>query len=180
LRGVKPESTIMKIVSLVLATVVAAVIGATPALAQSADTPSGNTSPPAPQMNAPTHPGQNRWARDRDWYGRPGGYGYGWMGPHTGWMMGGGPGWMMGHRRPGWRGHHGGWRRWHRRSRGARFTFTRGNGRVDIQCPANQSLKECVDAASTLIDKVRSMGPPPPPGKPKPPAGADNTPGNRP
>ncbi len=145
----------MKIVSLVVATTVAAVIGSAPVLAQSTDTPSGNP-PSGPQMNAPTHPGPNQWARDRDWYGRPGGYGYGWMGP---WMMGPHAGWMMG-RRPGWMGHHG-WRRWHRPPRGARFTFTRGNARVDIQCPANQSLKDCVDAASTLIDKVRSMGPPP-------------------
>jgi len=159
----------MNIVSLVLATAVAAVIGTSPLLAQSADTPSSNASPRVLEMNPPTHPAPNQWARDREWYGRPGwpqgGYGWmgpGMMGPHTGWMMGGGPGWMMGQYHPGRRGHHG-WQRWHRRSPGARFTFTRGNARVDIQCPANQSLKECVDAASTLIDKVRGMGPPPPP-----------------
>jgi hypothetical protein len=163
-----------------LATAVAAVIGSAPLLAQSADTQSGNTSQSAPQMNPPTHPGANQWARDRDWYARPGVPGYGWMGPHAGWMMGGGgPGWMMGHR-PGWMGHHAGWRRGHRGPRGARFTFTRGNARVDIQCPANQPLKECVDAASTLIDKVGSMGPPAP-GQPKPPAGNSGpNPGNMP
>lgn len=158
MRGVKPESTIMKIVSLVLATAIAVVVGASPLLAQPADTPYGNVPKSSAQMDAPTHPGQNQWGRDRDWYGRPGGYG--WMGPHAGWMMGGGPGWMMGHHRPGWRGQQG-WRRFHNRPRGARFTFTRGNARVDIRCPANQSLKDCVDAASTLIDKVRGMGPPP-------------------
>ena len=83
------------------------------------------------------------------------------MGPHAGGMMG---------PRAGWMGRHAGWRH-HHRPRGARFTFTRGNARVDIQCPANQSLKDCVDAAGTLIDKVMRMNPPPPPpGAAKPPA----------
>lgn len=148
----------MKFVSLVLATALAAVIGTSPSLAQPTGMSSGNT-PPGPQMNAPTHPGPGQWARDRDW-NRPGwqggGYGYGWMAPHAGWMMG--------HHWPGRRGHHGGWQRG---PRGARFTFTRGNARVDIQCPANQSLKECIDAASTLMDKVRGMGRPTS-GQPKP------------
>ena len=180
LGGVKPESIIMKFVSLVLATAVAAVIGASPSLAQSAGASSGDTSPSNPQMNAPTYPDQNQWGRDRDWYGRPGGYGHGWMGPQAGWMMGGGPGWMMGQQRPGWMGRHG-WQRWHRGARGARFTFTRGDGRVDIQCPANQSLKDCVEAASTLIDKVAGMGQQPerarPPGGD---SGAGPTPGSTP
>ena len=168
--GVKPESTIMKIVSLLLAASVAAAIGSAPALAQSADTQSDNSPQSGPQMNAPTHPGPDQWARDRDWYGRPGmgPGGYGWMGPrmmnpHAGWMMRQRPDWMERHAEL--RHHHG--------SRGARFTFTRGNARFDIRCPGNQSLKDCVDAASTLIDKVMAMGPksppPPPLGAPKPP-----------
>jgi hypothetical protein len=160
----------MKIVPLVLATVFAAVIGSSPVLVPSADAQSAVGSP----MNAPTHPGPNQWARDSDWYPRPGWQqgspAYGWMGPRmmgpqAHWMMGGGPGWTR--QRAGW---------WHRvhRPRGAHFSFSRGNARIDIQCPANQSLKDCVDAASTLIDKVARMGPPPPPpppGAPKPPAG---------
>jgi hypothetical protein len=162
----------MKIVPVILATAVAAVIGSSPLLAPSADAQSSSTSQSDSQMNAPTHPGANQWARDRDWYPRPGwqqgGPAYGWMGPwmmgpHARWMMGGGPGWMG--RRAGW----------HRRARprGAHFSFSRGNAHINIQCPANESVKDCVDAASTLIDKVRSMGAPPPapPASPKPPAG---------
>ncbi len=171
----------MKIVSLLLATAVAAIVGSAPALAQSAGTPSGNSAP-SPQMNAPTHPDQNEWARDRDWSARPGWQqgGYGWMGPwmmgpQARWMMGGGPGWMMG-RQPGWMEHHRGWGRWRHRPRGAHFSFRRGDARIDIQCPANQSLKDCVDAAGTLIDKVSSMRPhTPPPGRPKPPAGTSGS-----
>jgi hypothetical protein len=174
LRGVKPESTIMKIVSLVLAAAVAAVIGSAPALAQPADTQSGDTPQSGAEVNAPTHPGPNQWDRDRDW-NRPGWQGgvpgYGWMGrgPRGGWMMG---------QRPSWMGRQGAWHRFHHRPRGAHFRFQRGNARIDIQCPANQSLKDCVDAASTLIDKVAHMGPPPPPPppggptSPPPPAGS--------
>ena len=160
-----------RVSTILFATAVAAVIGSAPALAQSADTQSGNPPQSGSEMNAPTHPGPNQWARDRDW-NRPGWQqgvpAYGRMGP---WMMGPHAGWMMG-QRPGRMGRHAGWQRFHHRSRGARFTFTRGDGRVDIQCPANQNLKDCVDAASTLIDKVGHMGPPPPPppGQPKPPA----------
>jgi hypothetical protein len=162
----------MKIVPVVVATVFAAVISFSPLLVPSAAAQSAAGS----QMNAPTHPGPNQWARDRDWYTRPGwqqgGPAYGWMGP---WMMGPHARSMMGGR-PGWAGRHASWRHWHRYTSGAHFSFSRGNARIDIQCPANQSLKDCVDAASTLIDKVAGMGPhappaPPPPGKPKPPAG---------
>lgn len=161
--------------TILLAAAVAAVIGASPSLAQTSDTPSGSTSQSGPQMNAPTHPGPNQWARDREWYGQPGWQGgYGWMGP---WMTGPQHGWMMG-RGHDWQGRHG-WRRGHRGPRGARFTFTRGNARVDIQCPVNQSLKECVDAASTLIDKVGDMGPSA--GQPQSPGGNGGPmPGNMP
>ncbi|MEJ2623589.1 MAG: hypothetical protein P8Z80_03325 [Pseudolabrys sp.] len=156
----------MKIVSLVLATACVAVLASAPLHAQSAGDRSGNASPSGPVMHAPTHPGANEWARDRDWYRRPGWppNGYGYMGP---WMMGPHASGMMGPR-AGWMGRHACWRH-HHRQRGARFTFTRGNARVDIQCPANQSLKDCVDAAGTLLDKVMRMNPPPPPSAPKPP-----------
>ena len=156
----------MKIVSIVLATAFAAVMGSAPLRAQSATTSSSGS-----EMNAPTHPGANQWDRDRDWYQRPGGSGY--MGPPSmgPWMMCPRAGWMMGPR-AGWMGRHAGrWHHSHSRPRGARFIFKRGNASVVIECPPNQSLKDCVDAASTLIDKVMHMNPPPPPpGTPKPPA----------
>ena len=180
----------MKIVSLALATAVAAVIGSAPLLAQSPNNDTGGTSQSGARMNAPTHPGENQWDRDRDWNGRPGwqqgGAGYGWMGPgmmgpQAGWMMGPQSGSMMG-QRPGWMmGRRAGWRRGHHHEpRGAHFRFVRGDARIDIQCPANQSLKDCVDAASTLIDKVANMGPPPPPppGQPRPPAGSSGSTGS--
>lgn len=168
------QSTAMKIVSLVLITACVAVIGSAPLHAQSTDTQTGSTPKTDSQLNAPTHPGPNQWDRDRDWYARPGiaQGGYGWMGPG---MMGPNAGWMMGQRRA-WMARHAAVHRQHQ-ARGARFIFQRGNARVDIQCPADQSLKDCVDAAGTLIDKVTRMAappPPPPPGAPKPPAGPDD------
>lgn len=46
--------------------------------------------------------------------------------------------------------------RMNRRS-GARFQFSRGNAYIDIRCPQNDSLQDCVEAASRLIDKVHSL-----------------------
>ncbi len=168
----------MKIVPLALAAAVAVALGSASVLAQSPNNDEAGAPQSGSQMNAPTHPGPNEWARDRDWNMRPGWQqgGYGWMGP---WMMGGDrAGWMMDHH-PGWMGRRNNWRRWHRHPRGAHFSFRRGDARIDIRCPANQSLKDCVDAASTLIDKVGSMRPrasaPPAPGKPKPPAGTSGS-----
>lgn len=40
---------------------------------------------------------------------------------------------------------------------GARFQFTRGDALIDIRCPRNETLQDCVDAASRLIDKVHSL-----------------------
>lgn len=40
---------------------------------------------------------------------------------------------------------------------GARFQFSRGNAYIDIRCPRNDSLQDCVEAASRLIDKVHSL-----------------------
>lgn len=56
-------------------------------------------------------------------------------------------------------GDRGGWRE---RS-GARFRFSRGNAKIDIRCPQNDSLQDCVEAASRLIDKLHSLAPEPTP-----------------
>lgn len=45
------------------------------------------------------------------------------------------------------------------RPRGAHFRFRRGDARIDIQCPARESLQSCVEAASELIDRVSRLGP---------------------
>lgn len=39
----------------------------------------------------------------------------------------------------------------------ARFQFSRGDARIDIRCPQNETLQDCVEAASRLIDKVHSL-----------------------
>jgi hypothetical protein len=43
------------------------------------------------------------------------------------------------------------------RRAGARFQFSRGDARIDIRCPPNAALQDCVEAASRLIDKVHSL-----------------------
>ena len=48
---------------------------------------------------------------------------------------------------------------------GARFQFSRGDAHIDIRCPQNESLQNCVLAASQLIDKVQSLTPGPPAGR---------------
>ncbi len=40
---------------------------------------------------------------------------------------------------------------------GARFQFSKGDAHIDIRCPQNETLQNCVDAASRLIDKVHSL-----------------------
>jgi hypothetical protein len=42
---------------------------------------------------------------------------------------------------------------------GARFQFSKGDAHIDIRCPQNETLQDCVDAASRLIDKVHSLEP---------------------
>jgi hypothetical protein len=42
---------------------------------------------------------------------------------------------------------------------GARFQFSKGDAHIDIRCPQNETLQNCVDAASRLIDKVHSLEP---------------------
>ncbi len=44
---------------------------------------------------------------------------------------------------------------------GARFQFSKGDAHIDIRCPQNETLQNCVDAASRLIDKVHSLEPGP-------------------
>ncbi len=44
---------------------------------------------------------------------------------------------------------------------GARFEFSKGDAHIDIRCPQNEALQNCVDAASRLIDKVHSLEPGP-------------------
>jgi hypothetical protein len=48
---------------------------------------------------------------------------------------------------------------------GARFQFSRGDAHIDIRCPQNESLQNCVQAASQLIDKVHSLAPDPSEGR---------------
>ncbi len=45
------------------------------------------------------------------------------------------------------------------RRAGARFQFSKGDAHIDIRCPQNETLQDCVDGASRLIDKVHSLEP---------------------
>src|SRR4051812_38418453 len=76
---------------------------------------------------------------DRDWRG-----GWGW-GHRDGGPRGPGGGWHDG------RGHHGGHRQ------GAGFFFQRGDTRFAVRCDQQESMRDCVDAATTLLDRVRSL-----------------------
>ncbi len=171
----------MKIVPLLVASTFAVAIAAVPVMAQSQQNDEGNSSQSA-QMNWQNSSGQNdfdrndqdnRWDRDRDWNNRRGGQqnneesegqgygnGYGWMNRHHRWMMGGGPGWMMG-RGPGWMMGGPGWmmgrRGWGGHAGGAHFMFKRGNEKIVIQCPGDENINVCVNAASRLMDKLKSM-----------------------
>jgi hypothetical protein len=44
----------------------------------------------------------------------------------------------------------------------AHFRFRRGDAEIDIHCALQEPMRACVDAASTLLDKVQSMGAQPP------------------
>ena len=61
-----------------------------------------------------------------------------------------------------------------RRGGGARFQFSRGDAHIDIRCPQNESLQNCVQAASQLIDKVHSLTPDPSEGRQVPTQSPDN------
>ena len=60
------------------------------------------------------------------------------------------------------------------RGGGARFQFSRGDAHIDIRCPQNESLQNCVQAASQLIDKVHSLTPGPSEGKESPTPSPDS------
>ncbi len=69
----------------------------------------------------------------------------------------------------GWRAGPGGWRgegawrggRWHggMGSRAARFAFRSDQGSLAVRCAEEESMRACVDATMTLLDKMRSMRP---------------------
>jgi hypothetical protein len=40
---------------------------------------------------------------------------------------------------------------------GAHFQLSRGDTHIDIRCPRNETLQNCVQAAGQLIDKVQSL-----------------------
>jgi hypothetical protein len=61
-----------------------------------------------------------------------------------------------------------------RRGGGARFQFSRGDAHIDIRCPQNESLQNCVQAASQLIDKVHSLTLGPSEGKQGPTPSSDS------
>jgi len=41
--------------------------------------------------------------------------------------------------------------------RGASFHIKIGDARIHVRCPTRETLKDCVDAAVTLLDKARSL-----------------------
>ena len=53
---------------------------------------------------------------------------------------------------------HGGWGRYggHHRQ-GAGFWLQSGDTRLGVRCNRDESMRACVDAATTLLDKVRSL-----------------------
>lgn len=127
---------------------------ASPALAQAP--PGSGSTPPAPSSPAGQVP--------------PGmGGGVGQMPPEAGppagptspGMMGAGPErGMMGHHPPP-RGP--GEEHWHHhmmmmQSKGAMFYFRRGNSSIMVKCAENESTQVCVNAAATLLDKIRQSG----------------------
>ena len=173
----------MKLLPLALAALSAAAIAsATPALAQSAGNGmNGMNNKTDYDTQQPQTTGQQsgEYNGDRDWrdHGQQWGGGQGWgphhgWNPHAHWMMGGHPG-RVGQAR--------GMRPWSNAG-GARFHFQHGDSRIDIRCPAQQDLGECVDAAEKLLDKLAAMKqdagtPPAPPNHPALPAPPSQSPG---
>lgn len=41
----------------------------------------------------------------------------------------------------------------------AHFMFRRGDSRVDIKCAADEPMKACIEAATTLLDKLAPAAP---------------------
>ena len=130
----------MKIISLAPAMVLAAIVGsAQPTLAQPNDQ-SGSSAGNQAQSDVNGSDQQNRdqdRQRQPNWRHQWGEHGGG-MGPRAGWMG------------------HQAWGRGAMHDGGAHFRFTRGNARIDIQCPANEDVEHCVKAAGELIGKVMS------------------------
>lgn len=141
----------MRIVPLTVATALAAIIGSVPAsFAQPYDQNNrgdDNQSQYQSDMTGPGYQAQNEdgWHRgraedrdqdrDRDWGQRSHhrwGPGMGFMGPMS--RSARGP-----------------------MTQGARFHFARGNARIDIQCPPQNDMQSCVQAAGQLLDKLSSM-----------------------
>src|SRR4051812_29243029 len=56
--------------------------------------------------------------------------------------------------REGW---HGGWGRHGGHRPGAGFLLQSGDTRLAVRCDQNESMRACVDAATTLLDRVRSL-----------------------
>jgi hypothetical protein len=61
-----------------------------------------------------------------------------------------------------------------RREGDARFQFSRGDAHIDIRCPQNESLQNCVQAAIQLIDMVHGLVPGPSECKQGPAPSPDN------
>lgn len=51
---------------------------------------------------------------------------------------------------------------------GAHFRFSQGDARIDIRCPQNKSLQNCVQAAGQLLDKIHPISTAPTPGSSAP------------
>jgi hypothetical protein len=56
------------------------------------------------------------------------------------------------------------WERYHRRRygdgssrEGSSFHISMGDARIHVRCGPRETLKDCVDAATTLLDKARSL-----------------------
>jgi hypothetical protein len=60
------------------------------------------------------------------------------------------------------------------RGSGARFQFSRADAHIDIRCPQTESLQNCVQAATQLIDKVHSLTPGPSESRQGPAPSPDN------
>lgn len=154
----------MKTISLALASALTAVIGfAQPVLAQSLDQTGSSSQRSAGDSDdmdrgGAMTSGESR-SRDRgSWHGRrdedssgPGGR-TGSGGRHGG-RLGEGGGMEM--RRGLMERHH--QMMMGAMSGGARFRFTRGDARIDVQCPAQENMRVCVAAATELLDKIVSL-----------------------
>jgi hypothetical protein len=46
-------------------------------------------------------------------------------------------------------------------SKGAAFSFERGDMKIRVRCAENEPMQSCVNAASALMDKVGTMAPAP-------------------